>query len=869
MTPMASSSHPCSSCRFTRVVTTLEPDRAHRDLAAARGAAQKGDAVGAERRYRALVRSLEHTTNAEPELFATRVRALLGLVMSQWETSGDLASALALLAETERLIAEEGANHLLVITRGQRGLLLLRCGDVTASLAALDDAAEFLDVADPFDAMSILLNRSALHMEQGSLDKALDDLTRCSETAVRVGNPLLAFKARHNLGYVEFLAGRIPRALASLEEAEGLNPGDPHPISFLDRARVLREAGLIRDADALLGKAAVLLRQGKLFQDLAETDLVRAECALVEGDPKRGRALADSAHRRFLRRGNLRWQRKAELLVLRCERSGADDKGHAARRTALRGIAARAADLAACCRDEGRADLARAADLLSAECRLQAGDQVSSLPSIRPTDALQTRLQTHEVRALSALNAGDLTRAAGEVRKGLRELGSYQNLFGSLDLRTASAVHGVALSKLQLDLAMADGRPSVVFAGIERARAVSTRLAQVRPPSDQRTAKLLAELRQVEEEARGLAGDATATETLAKLRSRAAHLQRDIRARAWELEADEDGPVQASARLGPVRAAAGENAFATYARHHGRWIAVVAAGRRVELHDLVSVKEADELVRRVRADLDAIAMPRLPDPILVAIRKSINATLKLLDDLLVRPLRVEGRPLVVSCSGSLVVLPWSLLPSRFALPMVVTPSATSWLRSQGHPRPAQPTVVAIGGPDLHLAADEAKRVGEVWTSAQVLTGEDATVLATHEALQNADVVHIAAHGTHRQDSPLFSSIRLVDGQLYAYELDADSHIAPFVALSACEAGLATVRPGDEGLGLTNVLLQLGTRSVIAGVARVRDDVAAEVMQRVHHCVASGMDSAGALAAAQADCVDAGVPVPFLSFGSAW
>jgi len=33
------------------------------------------------------------------------------------------------------------------------------------------------------------------------------------------------------------------------------------------------------------------------------------------------------------------------------------------------------------------------------------------------------------------------------------------------------------------------------------------------------------------------------------------------------------------------------------------------------------------------------------------------------------------------------------------------------------------------------------------------------------------------------------------------------------------------------LGLTSVLLHLGTRSVIAGVARVDDDVAAEVMVR--------------------------------------
>jgi CHAT domain-containing protein len=219
------------------------------------------------------------------------------------------------------------------------------------------------------------------------------------------------------------------------------------------------------------------------------------------------------------------------------------------------------------------------------------------------------------------------------------------------------------------------------------------------------------------------------------------------------------------------------------------------------------------------------------------------------------------------------VMPWSLLPSRIGTSVVVTPSATSWLRAQEASRAPDLRAVAIAGPDLHLAAEEAKRVGAVWTSARVLTDEQATVEAAHDALRGADIVHIAAHGTHRQDSPLFSSIRLANGQLYAYELDADSHIAPFVALSACEAGLATVRPGDEGLGLTNVLLQLGTRSVIAGVARVRDDVAAEVMFRVHHGMASGMESSDALAAAQAEAQaeseDGGVPVPFVCFGSAW
>jgi CHAT domain-containing protein len=79
--------------------------------------------------------------------------------------------------------------------------------------------------------------------------------------------------------------------------------------------------------------------------------------------------------------------------------------------------------------------------------------------------------------------------------------------------------------------------------------------------------------------------------------------------------------------------------------------------------------------------------------------------------------------------------------------------------------------------------------------------------------------------------------------------------------------LATIRPGDEALGLTSVLLRLGTRSVIAGVARVDDDIAAEVMAAYHRELAAGHDSAEALAAALPDRLDP--PAPFGCFGGDW
>jgi CHAT domain-containing protein len=131
-------------------------------------------------------------------------------------------------------------------------------------------------------------------------------------------------------------------------------------------------------------------------------------------------------------------------------------------------------------------------------------------------------------------------------------------------------------------------------------------------------------------------------------------------------------------------------------------------------------------------------------------------------------------------------------------------------------------------------------------------------------MSGAAVLHVAAHGVHHTENPMFSSLRLEDGVLFAHELDQTVRAPEHVVLSACELGLATVRPGDEALGLTSVLLRLGARSVVAGIARVGDDVAAETMIDYHKRLAAGADSAAALAEATADRA-----APFVCFGATW
>jgi tetratricopeptide (TPR) repeat protein len=856
------------------VAAPLDIEAIRAEIEAARGEYWDGKPQRSAVRLRSLRTRVDRLDDDSSELVEQRARLVTSLAAVEFETGGRLDAALGLLAEAEVLTEQSGSHGVAAIVRGQRGLLLLRAGHVPEALAALDSAAELIEFAEPTDQMTMLLNRGTTHMERGSLDVARADLERCVQIAVDSSDRQRELRARHNLGYAEFLAGQIPRALAVMDQAEGLNDGPPHPIGLLDRARVLREAGLTGDAERLLGRAAELFREGRLFQDLGETRLAMAECALVEGDAERARRLARAAERVFARRRNVRWQRKSQLLVLRAERRAIGRRPRHARDVPLQQLGARARQLAEACRAEGPADLARSAELLALECLLRAGTPETRtedlpLPRMRFADPLPDRLLTREARALAALNAGDRVRAAREVRRGLVELGAQANRFGSLELRTAMAVHGVPLARIGLEIADRNRSPAEFFAAVERGRAISIRLARVGPPTDERTAELLAALRQAEERIRSLDDDPAAVDELARLRARVAGLQRDIRSRAWELEGDPHVAGRDSARIAEVRLAARAEGteFATYVAHHGRWTAVLASGRRARRLDLGTTAEVDELVQRVRADLDALAMPHLPAMLADAVRRSLDAELQRLDELLLGPLGVDGMPLVISCGAPLSLLPWSLLPSRAKLPVVVTPSATAWLRAQASSqRTGAPRVAAVAGPGLRRAEDEARRVQASWPGAQLLVGDAATTDTVRSVLTDTDVVHVAAHGTHQQDSPLFSSVRVVDGPLYAYELEAGERPAPCVVLSACEAGLATVRPGDEGLGLTSVLLHLGSRSVLAGVARVRDDVAARVMEDVHRSMAAGTGSAAALAEALAREDDV---APFVAFGASW
>jgi tetratricopeptide (TPR) repeat protein len=801
---------------------------------------------------------------AESHAEVARVRILLSLAWSLAELDG-LDRGLARLRDVYEILgsgalAAPDAQALRTPLHNQHGLLLLRAGRTDAALVQFAEAERWFAHAPILEQCNVLLNRGALGINTLEIARARADLTRCAELARTDDLSLLEFKARHNLGYLEFLAGDLPRALAVMDDAASIHVDHQRGVPLVDRARVLMEAGLTREADEALAQAISLLgTDDSSTHDFAEATLEQARCRMQSLDWDSTLACARRAQSLFLARGNARRARTAALLELMAQIGlGRHDAGIVAQAQTL------AAELLAA-RQQGDA---RTAAALAARLLIDSGETdkarelLDGLGRVNSRDRISLKVLHRLVRAELAFATGDAARGRREVRSGLSELTTYRARFGSIDAQTASAVHGVELSELDLKAAVCTATPASIFGAVERSRSLAGGMAAVRPSQDDATVTLLAELRDL---TLRLQTDSVAASDVDALLARRLELHHAIKSREWRHRGSTtERRLAALAHICDdlEQSAASMVMFFEL----GGEIYALPLGARAR-HPIFSGRSTviTEQAQRLRADLNLLANESLPLPIHAAVRRSVAHLVTELDDALVRPLRLNERGLVIVPTGTLGLLPWGMLPSLKGVPVTVAPSATSWQRSRELAQPVTQAarVVALAGPHLNRAAEEAHHIAAAWVNGASHVERAATGTALRAALSTADIVHVAAHGQHDRDNPLFSSISLADGQVFGYDLVTDVRSGVHVVLSACELGLATIRPGDEPLGLTRALLHYGAATVIASVARIADSVAAEAMMRHHGQLAAGIPPAKALAGA----TDGNHAAPFVCFGS--
>nr|WP_282088408.1 CHAT domain-containing protein [Streptomyces tendae] len=171
------------------------------------------------------------------------------------------------------------------------------------------------------------------------------------------------------------------------------------------------------------------------------------------------------------------------------------------------------------------------------------------------------------------------------------------------------------------------------------------------------------------------------------------------------------------------------------------------------------------------------------------------------------------------------------------------------------------------GPVDVAGADAAARGATV-----VLEGDDARVPRVLRELDGAALAHIAAHGTFRADSPLFSSLRMADGPLIVHDFERLDRSPYRIILPCCDTARFASVGADELLGLVTALLPLGTAGVVACTAPVNDAAVVPLMLALHKGLDAGLSLAEALRDARAalpgDAVHQATGWAFSAFGAA-
>ncbi|MET8283595.1 CHAT domain-containing protein [Micromonospora sp. NPDC005174] len=797
-------------------------------------------AVGlALRELNDLPGALRHLRRAVRAAGTPRTRALarmsLGYVLAN---AGHTAAALrAVTAALPQLVGADAGR-----ARMQRGVVLHYRGRYDEAVRdyglAVDIALREGDLLLEARARN---NRGLLNAHRGAAGGTDDDLSRAAAAFQRLGLDLAAADARWNCGIAAGQRGDIAGALrcfATVDE-EYRRLAVPRPALLLDRVELLLSVPLVDEAVVVATAAVRELRRRGMASDLAEALLARARAALLAADLDTATEAAAAARARFRRQGRRTWAVFARHVELRAEyRRGT-------RSAPLFTAMARTADQLDATGWPGPALTTRIeAGLVAAALGRpgRARNLLAVAARARRRGTADRRAQGWYALALSRRLDGDEPGAARALRRGLAVLDRHRMSLGATELRAHSGAYGQELAAEGLDIAVRAGAPARVLAWAERWRANALRARPARPPADPDLVAALAELRLVS----GLLEDEVlAGRPATALRGRQARLEQRIRDLARRVPGG--GPVLAPPGVGALAARLGSRVLVELVAHGDRIRAVLVRDGRASLHDLGPLAAAADLARRHRFALRRL----LTTGDTAAARAGAGDAAAALDRLLFAPLRrwLADRALVIVPVGALHAVPWSALPTCAGRPVTVAPSATAWLGADRRELPAGPPVLAAG-PRLPAGHTEVCRLAQVLPGARRLTGPDATAAALTAALDGAGLVHIAAHGTFRADNPQFSTLELADGPLFAHEWEAVARPPGCVVLSACDSGLTGLRPGDEVMGFTAVLLALGTRCLIATVLPVPAEPTTALMLDLHARMRAGAGPARALADAQ-------------------
>ncbi|MEU6252532.1 CHAT domain-containing tetratricopeptide repeat protein [Streptomyces sp. NPDC047043] len=733
---------------------------------------------------------------------------------------------------------------------------------------ALDDVRKAIPVLRQADDViwtaRALTLRATVHLALGAVDRADADFAAAETLWDTTGQDHDKADAVESRGLAAFRQGDVPVALRLLDEAEEryAKLGTPSFMLYIRRCEVLMAAGLapeaLAEADTAIG---VLDGIGGQSTRKAELLLAAARAAKVAGDPHTAIARAALAVRLFAGQRRPWWETHARLVLIE------------ARLAAGRGSGRLVADAAAVAERLASfgAPAAPAASLLAGRIALGLGwtadaeRHLAVAARSRHSGPPLARMTGWAAQALRARAAGSSRGVLEACRRGLDVLDDHRMTLGASELRARATEQGAELAALAQQASAESGGPRRLLMWSERWRATVLSAPPTRPPADPALLSNLTAFREIAARAAAARMEARPIPALEREQRR---LEREIRSRTLHMRGDAPGDEdrfdvgRLLERLGGVR-------LVELAVLDGRVQVLLCGDGRVRRFEAGLLADAEVEAEHVQAGLRRLAHPgaeaRLP---------VVEAMGRRLEELLfgAAAAHLGSGPVVVVPPGRLHRVPWALLPSLRDRVLSVSPSASSWLRARETEPPPGGRHVLVRGPGLATGGAEVPELADRYGRPTLLEHDDARVPRVLEEIDGATLTHIAAHGTFRADSPLFSSLRMADGPLIVHDFERLDRSPYRIILSSCDTARLASVGADELLGLVTALLPLGTAGVVASSAPVNDHAVVPLMLALHKGLSAGLSLAEALRDARAalpgDAMHQATGWAFTAFGAA-
>src|SRR5579864_1888408 len=694
--------------------------------------------------------------------------------------------------------------------------------------------------------------------------KSFDCYQKSRELSVRYDMLLLRDQADYNIAYLYYFRGEYSRAIEMLfatRRACEIN-GDAYHLALchLDLSEIYLELNLSEEAREMAREGFLRFEKLGMGYEAAKTLANEAIAYGQQGKTVHALERFTKARAMFATEKNLVWPWLLDLyqgLLL----------FHEGRYFEARRLCAGAASFFDQSALAGKAALAH---LLLARIALQVGElsvaQTETEAAIAKISGLQAPVlayQTHFLRGQLAQTRGDRPAAFAAYQEARKSMEALRSRLHAEELKISFVKNRLQVYEALVDLHLSgDGGEASTreaFSCIEAAKSRSMtemifQSGESLPLGDAGQSELVRRIRDLREdlnwyyhriELEQLRPEETSAKRLQQLQEKALSHENERLRTLRELPAHEreDATLEAPADFSLDRLQAAlptDTALIEYYSTGDRLIAAVVTRNSIEITPITVFSRVLHFLHLLRFQLSKFRMgatytQRFQQPLLLATQSHLEA----LYAELIAPLRshLHAKHLIFVPHGSLHFLPFHALKNGDSYlcdihTISYAPSATVFALCQEKAYSDMKASLVMGIPDERAPEilAEVQSLAALLPHTDLFLGAQATTDVLKSKGSQSALLHIATHGTYRQDNPMFSGIRLGDGYLNLYDLYQMRLSARHVTLSGCATGMNVVASGDELLGLQRGLFCAGAASLLLSLWDVHDRTTAELMQ---------------------------------------